>query len=188
MKPGVPGGLNIHVGIADEKRFLRLGRQLFQDGEYAVGGRFFGNPVPLAADGVEEAFPENLRAELLHKNIRLVGQHRQPGALPPQMIQKLQNAGVGAGLVQVMPVVPLVKAGLIVRYNAAFPHVFGKHALRQLVGPVAHKIAVGVRGVGGKTALPEHPVGGVRQVLQRVDQRAVQVKNITAKHPHHPYF
>ena len=120
------------------------------------------------------------------KLVRLVGKYRHlhPGGL--QARQQLRYAGVGGRLVVHVRAVYLVKLGQCGGQLRGAAAVCRAEALHQLGDAVAHKIAV-LRGivlgpaVGGADA-----VGGVRQIVDRVQQGSVKIKQYGFIHSSKP--
>ncbi|MPM21230.1 hypothetical protein SDC9_67674 [bioreactor metagenome] len=178
---------NVHVAVAHVNGLRRRNAQLRKQGEHPGGVRLCGKPVPLAANRVKhvpEVMPHQRRAEI----VRLVGENGQLHSRLPQSRQRLQQTGVGRGLVHFMGVVIVHKPADGLRHSLRRALSLRSKALRQLGDSVAHHMADFAARKGRPTVFPADVVGRVGQIVQRVQQRAVQIKNCRLKHHTSPFL
>lgn len=112
----------------------------------------------------------------------LVGEHGKLDACGAQAVEHLDCAGVGGGVILLMLAVIGPKLGKRLLKHMAVAHILGRHkALNQLEHAVSHLVAVLVNGKRGPAVRLAGMVAGGRQVLERVEDGAVQIKDHMGK-------
>ena len=112
----------------------------------------------------------------------LVGEHGKLNARCAQAVEHLDRAGIGGGVVLLVLAVVSPKLGKRLLKHTAVTRVLGGHkALDQLEHAVSHLVAVLVHGKRGPAVHLAGMVTGGRQVLERVEDGAVQVKDYMGK-------
>ena len=141
-----------------------------------------GDPRPRAPDDLKQAAVKVPRHHVPGKFVGLVGVYRHPDAFLVQPGQQFRHARVGRRLVEFVGAVLDVK--LFQRGGQLFRRAlrFRAEPLHQFGDAVAHKITVLRHIVGGPAVGRAHPVGGIRQVVDGVQQGAVQIKQYSCIH------
>ena len=116
------------------------------------------------------------------RDVVLVSEHGKLNARGAQAVEHLDRAGIGSGVVFLVLAVVSPKLGKRLLKHAAVACVLGGHkALNQLEHAVSHLVAVLVNGKRGPAVRLAGMVAGGRQVLERVEDGAVQIKNHMGK-------
>ena len=181
------GGLHVNIAVTDvQHTAVGLDAKARHQGARPLGGGLRGYVGQRTADDLKQVGVKVPRDHGAGKLVRLVREHRHPhpGGLQPG--QQRRHTGVRRGLVVHVRAVDLIKLGQrrgqLLRAAAAG----GAEPLHQLRDAVAHKIAV-LRSfilrpaVGGADA-----VRGVGQVVNRVQQGSVQIKQYGFIHSSKP--
>ena len=107
----------------------------------------------------------------------LVGKHGKLNTCGAQTVEHLDRAGVGGGVVLLVLAVICPKLGKRLLKHAVVARVLGGHkALDQFEHAVSHLVAVLVHGKRGPAVHLAGMVAGGRQILERVEDGAVQIK------------
>ena len=169
------GSLDVYVGIANVHRAFRLASQLGQGPEYGVGGGLAGHPLGFP-DGHLHPVSEIGLAQTLHCAVKLIGYHRRTDSRRPEPVQQLQHPGVGGGLVlHIHQVVgPEIGQHLMLQ---GLVRALRHRPVDQQPHAVAHEAADLLHRAGGQVVERQGVIGAVGQVLQGVQQGAVQIEN-----------
>ena len=99
---GVGGGSHIHVAVADIQHFTGMDIQPVHDVE--AGGRvgLAGKAVAHALNHVKGVFAEDLRDDSLTQVMLLVGKDGQFETVLPEQCEKIRNALIRGGFVELM--------------------------------------------------------------------------------------
>ena len=136
-----------------------------------------GEALPLAQDGHPVELPEEMADDGLRPRLVLVGRDGDPDAPGGDALQEVQDAGVGVRAVAEMD---------SIMGQEQFPHpvdgfrrvaACGHRALEQVRDAAADQLVVFVLPPLGEAEGAQGMVRGVPQVLDRVEQGSVQVKN-----------
>lgn len=112
----------------------------------------------------------------------LVSEHGKLHARGAQAVEHLDRTGIGGGVVLLVLAVVSSKLGKRLLKHTAVARILGRHkALNQLEHAVSHLVAVLVNGKCGPAVRFAGMVAGGRQVLERVEDGAVQVKDHMGK-------
>ena len=177
LDAGVEGRAHVDARVAHVERLLPRDAGLAEDVLDDARVRLRRHPLPLPKHGHEGHAGEEPRDQLARGRLVLVrgdGQPRAPLVEPPE---QFGNALVGAAEIGVMPVIIRNKELADTGHFLRRPPLGWEGPLEQLVDAVAHEIAVGRDVVGGVAEGREGLVGGAGQVVDRVEQRPVQVEN-----------
>ena len=112
----------------------------------------------------------------------LVSEHGKLNARGAQAVEHLDRAGIGGGVVLLVLAVVSPKLGKRLLKHTAVARILGRHkALNQLEHAASHLVAVLVDGKRGPAVRLAGMVAGGRQVLERVEDGAVQIKDHMGK-------
>jgi len=175
--PGGHRGFHVRAGVAYEEDLRRLQSERLRDFHSPGRVRLAGNVVALAEDRVEGMPGQVVAYAEFREGLRLVGEHAQLHRLRGERGEEFRHAVVGAcgvvpaaavgGPVECEYALNAILAGAVLRENALDEHV---HA-------VADKGSVGINRMRRKPCAGEGFVGGIREVLQRVEQGSVEVED-----------
>ena len=169
-------GEDIHVAVAHKQGGRALCADLLHQGIQPGGIRFCGHTGPAAAHRVKAAFAEVMGNDLAAQRVGLVGEHRAPDAVCPQLVQKGGNAGIGGGFILLVGVVPGGEFGQRSGQLFRCAGIFRGKALHQFRDAVAHHVLELFHRKGGPAVLCAHPVARVGKIVDGVQQGAVQIK------------
>jgi hypothetical protein len=176
--PGRVRGQHISVRVSDVGDFDRRDIQL--PGDFQRGGRigFHGNAVTGAVDDLETPPGKKFRHDGERRVVGLVRKHGH-GDLPPvQGVEKFGDALVEPGLHGIPDAVlgahevfqPSDRHGIIDRFG-------GQRSLDECLQPVSDEFFALLDGLAGVSHPRQRRVHRIGQILDRVEQRSVQVEN-----------
>ena len=172
------GGGHIHVAVPHIEHVAgsRVHAQVFHQGAGAFRGGFGGHARPGTPDHLKQAAVKVAAHHVPGELIGLVGVDGHPDALGMQPGQQFRHTGIRRGLVEHVGAVPGIE--FLQGGGEFFRRALGFRAepLHQFGDAVAHKIAVSVHRIGGPAVGRTDEVGGIRQVVDGVQQGAVQIK------------
>ena len=179
------GGFHVGAGVADEGD--GGGREVEGGGDFEGGGwvGFAGDGVALAEGGLKVVGGEVVGDALEGEVVRLVGEDGDGDAGGGEGAEGVVDAGVGFGFE-----VPAAGVGFLIEVEdggdggGVVLDVSGEDALDEDVHAVADEGAVGFDGVGGEACGGEGFVGGVGEVVERVEEGTVEVEDGGVKGRH----
>ena len=175
-------GQNIDIRIAYVERGRRVGAQLIhhmqRDGGLGLGWKRVDTTLHQRKTiGTKVLFDKRGR-----RNMVLVGEHGKLNARGAQAVEHLDRAIVGSGVVFLVLAVIGPKLGKRLLKHSTVARVLGGHkALDQLKHAVSHLVAVFVHGKRGPAVRLTGMVAGGRQVLERIEDGTVQIKDHMGK-------
>ena len=169
-------GEDVHIAVSNEKCRLGVCPDVLHQGIDASRVGFGGHAFAAAPDDRELALAKVVLHDLSTKLVGLVGKDGRLDALGLQSVQQLCHAGVRGGLVLFVGIIPGAErcqrgCQLFRRAGALRGETF-----YQFGDAIAHKVLVSFYGKGRPAVLGTDPVGRVGQVVDRVEQGAVQIK------------
>ena len=171
----VRGGAHVGGGIADQQGLLRAAAGFCEDFPDDLRGRFQRQAGAVAEDGDEGDPGEEAADEAFGARLEFVGGDRQPDAVCVQLRQEFRDAGVRPR--------PLVDVGGISgleigqrRFHQRRVGILRERLRHQVADAVAHHAAVFVRRVRRQPARRQRLVHRRAEILQRVQQRPVEVE------------
>lgn len=193
----VAGGGYVDIAVADINdgitgtvllisRFASIMRtvaiiQLAEGFEDGVGGGFPADALGFVLSDGDVDLREEMGDERLRGCHHLIADHCQPATAGLQLAKKFGNAVVWAGGVERVLEIILSeggKAGVELRVLCTF----GYSALHEPAHAIAHEPADIVERVFGHAMCPECVVDAAGEVVQGVEQRAVEVENEGFEH------
>ena len=169
-------GENIHVAVAHEQGRGAVGTDLVHQRIQAGRVRFGGHARAAAAHGGKASGAKVMRDDLPAQRVGLVGKHRTLDARRLQLVQQLRGARVGGSLIFFVGVVPGRELGQRGRQLFRCAGIFRGKAFHQLRDAVAHHVLELLHRKGGPAVLCAHPVARVGQIVDGVQQGAVQIE------------
>ena len=121
---------------------------------------------------------EEFLRQLTGRAVGLVGHDGHPAALPRQPLQQLRHAGIGPGQhagVGLIPRLIVPHDGVEIRRILPLRQQGGDQLHRAVAKTLPHLLA----GAPGIAVLCHRVVDGGGQIVQRIQQRAVHVKQIS---------
>ena len=172
----VAGRLHVHVAVAHIESVTLGAAKFLHHMQHRVRLRLAADALPLA-HGQRNA-GEIILAQGFDVGVVLVGDYRQLEALFLQRVDQLGNARIGrGGIVIVEKVVPLEglqRHFVGLRVRVAFRR---QRPADQHPDAIAHEALHVLHGMLRVSALPQRLIGGVGQILQRIQQCSVQIKD-----------
>ena len=117
-----------------------------------------------------------MRDNFVHRMLVLVAGYRYRHAQVAQVLQQFGHTVVRLGVVGAVLVIVFHEVGQYAVHALVVTGILGQHTRHQTPHAVAHKVGVTRHRVGGVAAQFKGVIGRLAQVLDGVEQRAVQVK------------
>ena len=183
----VVGRLHIHAAVSHKQRLLRAHCQVGQQSVDARRVRLHRHSLDLAPHQMEDT-GKVVFHDLPAKAVRLVGVNRQGHSPSPQPLQQCRDAVIGPCLVHVVGAVIGGKLGESIGQQQGTAALLRRKPPHQIGDSMAHHGLELLCGVLRPAVPAADPVSGIGQVLNRVQQGAVQVKDHCMIHGPSPLF
>ena len=169
-------GEDVHVAVAHEQGGGGVCVQILHQAEHAGGVRLGGHPGAAAPHDEEPLLAEVVGNDPAAQGVGLVGKDGAPDAEAVQGVHQRGNAGVRRCFIFFMGIVPGrelgQRGGQLLRAAA----VGGGEPLHQFGDAVAHHVLELLHREGGPAVLCADPVPGIGQIVDGVQQGAVQIE------------
>ena len=175
-------GGDVHVAVAHKEGGFGVRAEVGHQAVDAGGVGFDRHAGPAAPHQRKGPGGKVVVDDAAAEGVRLVGKDRRLDALGPEGIQQLRDAGIGGGLVLLVGVVAGGELGQGGGQLFGAAAVRRGEALHQLGDAVAHHVFVLLHRKGGPAVLGADPVAGVGQVVDGVQEGAVQIKENGVDH------
>ena len=174
---GAAGGVHVDAGVADvEDVGLRRGAG-GEDLEDAGGVGLGGDAVNVAHQGRKADVGEELPDDAFNGGLVFVGEDGDVDFAAVKLRQESLYAGVRLGVVSQVFVVKVLEVVHEAGNDVIKALLFGQGAAQEGFHAVAHHEAVCGELVRGVAKLLQGMVGGVAEVMNTVDEGAVEVKD-----------